>query len=621
MVSDSKKSLRRAIRKNVQGLFFKITVWTLLGVGAELLAIDFGSMTLQYMATGGIGQPLLIDPGLLPLGERSDYVGPTVILMVAGLAFSLLLAILLAQVADRLTRQSGLIIATDLRTRLFRETHRTSGQLITPNAMPTTMALIETAAIRYGQVVAGNFRHRRLVLLRNILLICLLAMVRVDWAAMIAAGAVLINLLKIYHSRHNKADEARETEAERAISDAFREELRESHQARVIGSPQGKGRPSDEWINIWEERDRLISEKRAYRHANMRLARLSLICLVVATIALTSIGQPMGAPSLLAILSIVTGGMILRSIAEYGRRSAGSEEQWLDPIHQALHESVRIWDVTDATTMRPCGQYINAKGLPMGVSPDDPRSVRKFSFEIPAHKVTAIVCPDVKLRRKLMHYLGRWEDPFAGEIQLDGLDLRQYSIASTRLQIGSIRSDSYLNNGPVLENITLNDPSGDLMSAIAAARDVHAHRIISKLPNGYQTMINADNPFELPVYDQFLIALARGRWNDPSVLLVEEPAQSMSRGIRELLRDSYRRLARQRTLVIFTRHAASVLAADHVIIIGNRKVLEGTPADLVQTNKNFRRAMLHMGMGLKPKGRPERNSGLGGARSARKNQA
>jgi len=621
MVSDSKTSLRRALRKNVQGHFVKITVWTLLGVGAEMLAIDFGSMMLQYIATGRVSQHLLIDSAVLRLGERTGYVGPALILMVAGLFFSLMVSILLAQVADRLTRQAEVMIATDLRTRLFRETHRTSGQLITPSAMPTTMTLIETAAIRYGQVVAGNFRHRRQVLIRNTLLICLIALVRVDWAAMIAAGAALNNLLKVYYSRRYKADELCEEQAEKAISDAFREELRESHQARVIGSPQGKGRPSDDWIDIWEERDRLTSETRAYRHTTMRLAWLCLISLVVTAVSLVSMGQPMGASSLLAILSIVTGGMILRSIGEFGRRAAGSEEHWLSPIHQALHESVRIWDVTDAKTMQPCSQQIRAKELPMGIAPDDPRSVRKFSFEIPAHNITAIVCPDVKLRRKLMHYLGRWEDPFEGEIELDGLDLRQYSIASTRLQIGSIRSDSYLNNGPVLENITLNDPSGDLMSAIAAARDVHAHRIISKLPNGYQTVVNADNPYELPVYDQFLIALARGRWNDPSVLLVEEPAQSMSRGMRELLRDAYRRLARQRTLVIFTRHAASVLAADRVIIIGDRKVLEGTPADLVQTNKNFRRAMLHMGMGLKPKGRPEGKSGRSGAKSVEKNQA
>ena len=612
MTSDSKTNLRRALKKNVQGHFLKIVFWTILSVCAEMLAIDFASMFLQYLATGSVGQSLLLEPSRFGVGERSGFVGPALLFLASGLVGCLLVAILLTQVTERLTRQAELLIATDLRTRLFRETHRTSGQLITPSAMGETMALIETSAIRYGQVVAGQFRYRRLVLIRNMALLCLMSIVRWDLALMIAAGAALVSLLKIYHSQRVKLAEQQELATEKQITNAFREELRESHQARVIGSPQGKGRPSDDWIDTLEDRDRTISENRANRLMALRLARLIVICVVVAAITLNCMGQPMGPASLLALLCIVCGGMILHSVSESGRKSLGSEDQWLDPIHQTLHDSVRIWDVTDAKTMHACRQNIVARALPMGISPADPRSSRKFGFEIPANKVTAIVCPDIKLRRKLMNYLGRWEDPFEGEIELDGLDLRQYSIASTRLQIGSIRSDSYLNNGPVLENITLNDPAGDLMSAIAAARDVHAHRIISQLPQGYQTVIDADNPYQLPVYDQFLIALARGRWHDPSVLLVEEPAQSMSRGNRELLRDAYRRLARQRTVVVFTRHAASVLAADKVIIIGNRKVMEGTPADLVQTNKNFRRAMLHMGMGIKPKTKekPDNASGL-----------
>lgn len=601
MTSDSRTTLRRALKKNVQGHLSKIRIWTAMVVAAEVLAIDFASMFLQYVATGNVSQRLLLKPDFFGITDRTGFVGPPLLLVASGLMFCLLLAILFSQVTERLTRQTELLIATDLRTRLFRETHRTSGQLITPSAMSETMVLIESSAIRYGQAVAGQFRHRRLVVFRNLALLCMMLIVRPDWALMIAAGAALINLLKFYHARRVKAAEAQESAEEKLISDAFREELRESHQARVIGSPQGKGRPSDDWIDTLEERDRLISENQASRHVAMRLARLGVICVVVAAITLTSMGQPMSPASLLALLCIVSGGIILRTISENGRKPLGSAEQWLEPMHRALHGTVRIWDVTDAQTMKPCSRSIIAKALPMGLSPADPRSAHKFGFEIPANKFTAIVCPDVKLRRKLMHYLGRWEDPFEGEIELDGLDLRQYSIASTRLQIGSIRSDSYLNNGPVLENITLNDPAGDLISAIAAARDVHAHRIISNLPQSYQTIIDADNPFQLPVYDQFLIALARGRWHDPSVLLVEEPTQSMNRGMRELLHDAYRRLARQRTVVLFTRHAASVLAADKVIIIGNRKVMEGTPADLVQSNKNFRRAMMHMGMGIKPK--------------------
>ncbi|MFM7131353.1 MAG: hypothetical protein ACKO0V_18545 [bacterium] len=213
------------------------------------------------------------------------------------MVFCLLVAILLAQVTERLTRHAELLIATDLRTRLFRETHRTSGQLITPSAMGETMVLIETAAIRYGQVVAGQFRHKRLVVIRNIALLGMMSIIRWDLALMIAAGAALVSLLKFYHSRRVKSAEQNESATEKLITNAFREELRESHQARVIGSPQGKGRPSDDWIETLEERDRTISENRANRQMAMRLARLGVICVVVSAIALNSMASPWAPPA------------------------------------------------------------------------------------------------------------------------------------------------------------------------------------------------------------------------------------------------------------------------------------------------------------------------------------
>ena len=200
-----------------------------------------------------------------------------------------------------------------------------------------------------------------------------------------------------------------------------------------------------------------------------------------------------------------------------------------------------------------------------------------------------------------MRMIARWEDPQSGRVLVDGVDLRNCTIASTRLQIGTIRSDSYVNTGTILHNITLKDPRGDLLSAIEAAKEVHAHRMIQRLPNGYQTWIDLEKSGEETLYSRFLIALARGKWHDPSILLVEEPSPGMSRSMREFLRDSYRRLARDRTLVVFTRHSATVLAADYVILISPKKVVQGAPKNLLKTHAGFRRAMAQMGLGLKQK--------------------
>ncbi|MFM7131352.1 MAG: hypothetical protein ACKO0V_18540 [bacterium] len=80
MTSDSKTTLRRALRKNVQGHFFKIVFWTVLAVAAEMLAIDFASMFLQYAATGTVGQTLLLETTRFGMDERSGFVGPALLI-------------------------------------------------------------------------------------------------------------------------------------------------------------------------------------------------------------------------------------------------------------------------------------------------------------------------------------------------------------------------------------------------------------------------------------------------------------------------------------------------------------------------------------------------------------
>jgi ATP-binding cassette subfamily B protein len=273
----------------------------------------------------------------------------------------------------------------------------------------------------------------------------------------------------------------------------------------------------------------------------------------------------------------------------------------IGPVHQALTGSARIWDAGNAQVMQPCRKALTIEGISLPGQSPDATHPRTLEARIPARRVTAVVCPDGAYRLKLMRLMARWEDPEIGRILIDGADLRDFSIASTRLQIGSIRAEAYVNNGSVIENIALDDPRADLLNVIEAAKAVHAHRMIQRLPQGYDTYIDSEKQPKDQAYLRFLIALARGKWHDPSILMVEEPALPMTRGMKELLRDAYRRLAQDRTVVLFTRHASSVLSADQVIMIGKARVIVGEPRNLLATHKGFRRAMAEMGLGLRPK--------------------
>lgn len=600
-MNDSIVNLKRGLRKTYKGILWKLGLWTLLAVAMEVVVVDLASLFFQVASLGSVSQRLALKPEWLGLPLGASVPALTLLKISLAVIMSLAIRLWLGQRRDRQTERIAGQVSKELRTRLFRESHRPSGMLITPESADGTVALVQEAALQYGRSLATQHRDLLETSARIVAGLAMAATVRWDWAIIITAGATLywaLDRQKVEAVAQAKEWLDAETLQTRR---SFKEELREAYQGRSIGSEMGSGRPSDRWIARWAAFDQAANNAlySIYQAANW--GRLAIASLLIFAIAFTAASKPVSPGGMIALLCLALAGFVILTHQSNRREEIDTGLNLIVPIHNALTSSVRIWDMTDSIVMQPCRTSVRIEGLPLGLSPEDPRSQMLLDADIPARKVTAIVCPDLNQRRKLMRLMARWEDPIAGRIMVDGTDIRACTIGSTRLQVGTLRSDAYVSTGTILQNITFNDPRGDLLSAIDAAKDVHAHRLIQRTTSGYQTVIDAEKQADESVYARFLIALARGRWHDPSILLVEEPSPGMTRGMRELLRDAYRRLSRERTVIIFTRHAASVLAADHVILIGPHRVIQGSPKTLMRSSGPFRRAMLQMGLGLKPK--------------------
>lgn len=600
-MNDSLINLKRGLRKTYKGILWKLGLWTFLAVLAECVAVDLASSLFQISALGGVTQRLMANPVLLGTDSHSNPAGPMLLKLGGLIVFALAVRIWLGQRCQWQAERISSSIAKELRNRLFRESHRTSGMLIAPESAQTTQELIEQSSARYARAVADKIRCQFLNFARLLGGLVLIGLIRWDWAIVIGTGSGLFwfwNRQSLNAKSQAELETAPERDRQRKL---FQEEMREAYQARAVGSDIGNGRPSIQWINNLSSLDQSVSSAFDSIRQTSNWGRLAILGLVIFLLGASTAAQSLSPGSTIALLCLASAGLLILNLTHNPRLEIQDGLNQILPIHHALSSSVRLWDLSDSVAMQPCRSKIQIESLPLGLGPEDPRSQILLSANIPARKVTAIVCPDILQRRKLMRMIARWEDPQSGRVLVDGVDLRNCTIASTRLQIGTIRSDSYVNTGTILHNITLKDPRGDLLSAIEAAKEVHAHRMIQRLPNGYQTWIDLEKSDEETLYSRFLIALARGKWHDPSILLVEEPSPGMSRSMREFLRDSYRRLARDRTLVIFTRHSATVLAADYVILISPKKVVQGSPKNLLKTHSGFRRAMAQMGLGLKQK--------------------
>ena len=620
MQSDSKTNLIRGLKNVATSHRRSMAAWLVAAVLAETLLYDIASQFIQFAVIGQTPRSLIAPAQWLGLTSGSSFFGS--LFFRASLLAVILQAVrtLFLSFRDRATDATALSIVSEIRTRLFRETHRTSGTLIAPEVAEETIELVENQAAAYGQAIATEHRTHDNVLVRLIFAFVIFAVIRIDFAAILACAAVLFRMLDRAVQRATAQEStAQDIESER-LRHALREELREAYQGRAIGSEMGQDRPSEDCLDRLTQRDERFAHNLRSIEATRRWGQVAIVSLTLLCLATRSASENPTPVQSIALLTLGTFAAVFALLDRTSRQGHQARQldggaAPIDRLHQALTSSARIWDVSSPRILQPCRNEILIDKIPLAIRPQDPDFLRTLDIVLPARRITAIVCPDAAYRSKLMRLLARWEDPESGRIEIDGVDLREFSIASTRLQIGTIRPEAYVNDGSVIENIVLNDPRANLSNMIDAAKAVHAHRMIQRLPDGYETVIDSDKPAGEQVYLRYLIALARGKWHDPSILIVEEPAAPMTRGMKELLRDAYRRLSQDRTVILFTRHAASVLAADQVVVIGHSRVITGDPERLMATHKGFRRAMAEMGLGLKAKSRTKSKSRLRAARA------
>lgn len=613
MQSDSLTNLIRGLKNVASSHRRSMAAWLVAAVFVETLLFDIASQYIQFAVIGQIPRSLITPSQWLGLLPGISFLGSHFFRAALLAVILLALRTLCLSLRDRAADATAHSIVGEIRSRLFRETHRTSGTLIAPEVAEETIDLVENQAAGYAQSVADEHRTRDIAIVRLIFAFLILASIRIDFAVILASATALFGLLNRAVSRAVDQERRAQGHESDQLRHSLREELREAYQGRAIGSEMGQDRPSEGCLDLLTQRDEEFAHNLRSIEATRRWGQVAIVALTLLCLATRSASEM---PTPFQSISLLTLGCFAAVFALLDRTTPQKQQNRvpavgtapIDRLHQALTSSARIWDVSSPRILQPCRNQIQIDAIPLSMRPHDPGFLRTLDFVMPARRITAIVCPDAAYRSKLMRLLARWEDPESGKIEIDGVDLREFSIASTRLQIGTIRPEAYVNDGSVIENIVLNDPRANLSNIIDAAKAVHAHRMIQRLPAGYDTVIDSDKPAGEQAYLRYLIALARGKWHDPSILIVEEPAAPMTRGMKELLRDAYRRLSQDRTVILFTRHAASVLAADQVVMIGQSRVITGDPGQLMATHKGFRRAMAEMGLGLKAKTRSKSKS-------------
>jgi subfamily B ATP-binding cassette protein MsbA len=198
-----------------------------------------------------------------------------------------------------------------------------------------------------------------------------------------------------------------------------------------------------------------------------------------------------------------------------------------------------------------------------------------------AGEMIALVGPSGAGKTSLVQLIPRFFDPDAGRVTVDGYDLRDVTLRSLRSQIGIVAQDTVLLSGSVRENIlySLPDASDEVLRRVARA--AHAEEFITRLPEGYDTLLG-ERGAKLSGGQRQRVAIARAFLRDPRILILDEATSALDSESEHLIQDALRQLMRGRTSVVIAHRLSTILDADRIVVMDQGRIVQvGSHAQLL----------------------------------------
>ncbi|MGB7539100.1 MAG: ABC transporter ATP-binding protein [Anaerolineales bacterium] len=204
-----------------------------------------------------------------------------------------------------------------------------------------------------------------------------------------------------------------------------------------------------------------------------------------------------------------------------------------------------------------------------------------IDLDIPARSVVALVGPTGVGKSTLVSLIPRFYDVSAGEILLDGMDLRRYRMADLRRQISMVLQDVFLFYGTVRENLLFGRPDADEEQILSAAKAANAHGFITALTDGYDTLIG-ERGVKLSGGQKQRLSIARALLKDAPILILDEATSSVDTETELLIQEALERLIRGRTTIVIAHRLSTVRSADNIVVLDNGVIREmGTHEQLM----------------------------------------
>ncbi len=251
-----------------------------------------------------------------------------------------------------------------------------------------------------------------------------------------------------------------------------------------------------------------------------------------------------------------------------------------DRFFEFMGADEEIPDSPDAAILDNVKGRILAENVAFSYVPEKPL-ITDFNVDVKPGMKVAIVGPTGCGKTTFINLLLRFYDVKGGSIKVDGHDIREITRKSLRSNYGMVLQETWLKAGTVRENLKLGRPDATDEEMIAAAKRVHCHGFISRMEDGYDTVIE-ENGGELSVGQKQLLCIARAMISNPPILVLDEATSSIDTRTELRVQKAMKDLMDGRTSFVVAHRLSTIKEVDLILVMRDGNIIEqGTHDELI----------------------------------------